>query len=96
MARQTATPVAVSTSGGYSVRACLQTRVNDPKIHKMWYIEEQRTMCESAGSFAWPGKKPGQHAGKAAVEFVADTYTKLLVGVGTSQVVSILEDLVRA
>jgi hypothetical protein len=53
-------------------------------------------MCESAGSFAWPGKKPGQHAGKAAVEFVADTYTKLLVGVGTSQVVSILEDLVRA
>jgi hypothetical protein len=53
-------------------------------------------MCEAAGSFVWTGKKPGQHTGKTVVEFVTDNYKKFLVGVGTSQVVSILEDLVRA
>ena len=72
-----------------------KTRVNDPGQGRMWYTEEQRNMCEAAVSFPWSSKKPGQHTGKETVEFVTDTYTKWLVGVGTSNVVSILEDLVR-
>jgi hypothetical protein len=53
-------------------------------------------MCEVVVSFAWSGKKPGQHSGKQT-EFVTDTYTKWVVGVETSKVVvSILENLVKA